>query len=143
MKQSVFDNISTPGTPGEFEETLRGVPEPPTDFNVQKAGTAPDQVKIIIGDRIYVAQRHPTSSYRVYYTPLLGGGASDLSDPKVRLGIVKAGQVVTQVGSQGKGNNLTAFDSQFQGLKGYFSCVGVNLLNVESVPLHICPSPWN
>ena len=142
-KPNVLDDISTSGTPGEFEETLSAMPHPPTDFNVQKAGTAPDQVKFLIGDRHYVARRSSNLAYQVFYTPLLVSGATDLQDPKIRQGILQAGQIVCQVAGQGNGNTLMAFDSQFQGKKGYFSCVGVNILTQRSVCLHVCPSPWN
>lgn len=142
-KGRVLDDIFTPGTPGDFEQTLSAMPIPPTDFSVSKAGTVPDQAKFSIGDRHYVPKRNPNLAYQVFFTPILVSGATDLSNPLTRQGIIQAGQIVTQVAGQGNGNTLTAFDSQFQGKKGYFSCVAINVLTQRNVCVHVCPSPWN
>lgn len=137
---SVLDDPSTPGTPGDFERLLTATPQGPTDFNVTK-GT--NTVLFSIGDRIAVPRRSPTNWYRVYFTPLFVNATTDLSSPSARQGIYKAGTIVIKVPSQGNGATLTAQDPQFYNRKGYFTCVGVNIVNVESPPLNICPSPWN
>jgi hypothetical protein len=128
---------------GGLQNLMYGTPQPPTDFNVTKAGTAPDMAVFHVGDQSGPPERSATVAYRIYYTPILRSAATDLSNATTRQGIYKAGQFVTKVDSRGNAAKLTATDSNFQGKKGWFVCVGINRMNQESLPLNICPSPWN
>lgn len=138
-----LNNIMASEDLADFQNTIQGAPQSPTDFNVTKAGTTPDMAVFHVGDQSGSPKRSATVGYRVYYTPLLTSATTDLKNALTRQGIYKAGQFVTKVDSQGNAASLTATDSNFQGKKGWFICVGVNRMNTESLPLNICPSPWN
>lgn len=136
-KPNVLDDISTPGTPEDFERMLSRKARPPTDFKVE-AGT--NTVKFFIGDRQAVQRRSPTNYYRIYFAPVVPSGPMTET---TRLAVFKAGDLVKQVASQGKTTTITAEDPQFYNRAGWFICVGVNMLNEETQPLHFYPSPWN
>ena len=137
MSQRAFDHPHTPGTPADFETMLSQKALPPVDFNVTKSGGV---THFAIGDRAAVPRRSPTQAYRIYFTPITLG-ATTLMDATRRKAIFKAGSLVAEVKSQGKATTITATDSQFYGRTGWYSCVGVNMLNEETEPLHLCPSP--
>ncbi len=135
--QSAVENPHAPGTPSDFETTLSKKAQRPTDFNVTK-GT--NTVKFAIGDRQAVQRRSPTNSYRIYFAPVVPARPLDET---LKQALYAAANVVMTVPSQGKTTTITAEDPQFYNQKGFFICVGVNMLNDETLPINFCPSPWN
>lgn len=138
----VFEDVTTPGTPEEFEREIRRPPQPPTDFSVTKTVT---ENVFHIGDRNVPKGRLITTSYRVYFTPIVQNVTTDLSNPTIRYGIYRAGTLVATVDAQGKAATLLETTTRYASAsdKGYFTCVGVNTFNQESLPMNVCPSPWN
>ncbi len=134
---SAIENPHTPGTPSDFETMLSRKAQPPVDFSVAK-GT--NTVKFTIGDRQAVQRRSPTNSYRIYFAPVVPARPLDET---IKQALYAAANVVITVPSQGKTTTITAEDPQFYNQKGWFICVGVNMLNEEGLPLHFYPSPWN
>lgn len=135
--RTFWEDPGAPGAPSDFETMLSKKAMPPADFSVA-AGT--NTVLFTIGDRQAVQRRSPTTSYRIYFAPVVP--AKPL-DETMRMGLFKAANLVKQVASQGKTTTITTEDPQFYNRAGWFICVGVNMLNEEGLPLHFCPSPWN
>lgn len=137
MSPRVLDDPNSPGVPSDFETMLSKRAMPPTDFKVS-AGT--NTVLFEIGDRQAVQRRSPTQSYRIYFAPVV---PSRPLDETLRMGLFAAANLVKTVASQGKTVTITAEDPQFYNRKGWFICVGVNMLNEETQPINFFPSPWN
>jgi hypothetical protein len=136
-QSSPFSNPSTPATPGDFETMLSKKARAPTDFSVS-AGT--NTVNFRIGDRAAVQRRSPTTGYRIYFAPVVPARPLDST---LMQSLFAAANLVKQIPSQGKATTITAEDPQFYNEKGWFICVGVNMLNEETQPINFCPSPWN
>lgn len=148
MKMPDLD-IRTPTDPEDNETGRARMSLPPREFSVVKGATF--NTFTILDRQVTQADRSATDSYRIYFLPAAfsptptGGSVTvampRIFDPAVRRAAQRVASLVTSVQALGFGTALTMQDTQFFGQAGWYYCVAVNKLKIESAPEQILAAP--
>jgi hypothetical protein len=131
-------DIRTPADPQDKQTTDARSALPPVEFQVS-AGVGANTLSIT--DRQGVADRKPTSSYRIYFLPKAFMPTLNGVSATIRAAGKNVATFVTEVPASGRNQIITASDATNFGSSGHYYCVAVNRVGVEAPPQHIVAAP--